>query len=95
MTVQPTAQCVQMLLRMVTVAPLAGGGPALAFCTLASGKRAERGEAAGGKTRPAQEGAAVEAVVVLAGEGGETTAARLTFCPFDQHGRASLSSDSG
>ena len=37
-TVQPTAQCVQMLLRMVTAAPLAGGGPAFALRTLASGK---------------------------------------------------------
>src|ERR1039458_5926526 len=36
-TVQPTAQCVQTLLRMVTAAPLAGGGPASALRTLASG----------------------------------------------------------
>src|ERR1044071_3901440 len=36
-TVQPTAQCVQMLLRMVTAAPGGGGGPALALRTLAIG----------------------------------------------------------
>src|SRR6187402_3419178 len=36
-TVQPTAQCVQMLLWIVTFAPGAAGGPALAFRTLASG----------------------------------------------------------
>src|SRR4029078_3242592 len=36
-TVQPTEQCVQMLLRMVTVAPAGGGGPASALRTLVSG----------------------------------------------------------
>src|SRR6476646_7463878 len=36
-TVQPTAQCVQMLLWIVTAAPCAGGGPASALRTLASG----------------------------------------------------------
>src|SRR5690349_19583639 len=36
-TVQPTAQCVQMLLWIVTSAPLAGGGPASALRTLVSG----------------------------------------------------------
>src|SRR5665811_998820 len=36
-TVQPTAQCVQMLLRIVTAAPAAGGGPACALRTPASG----------------------------------------------------------
>src|SRR2546429_9527754 len=36
-TVQPTAQCVQMFLWMVTAAPGAGGGPAFALRTLASG----------------------------------------------------------
>ena len=68
MTVQPTAQCVQMLLRMVTPARSAAGGPASAFRTLASGKRAERGKAAGGETGAAQEGAAIEAAGGLAGE---------------------------
>src|SRR6185437_15140480 len=36
-TVQPTAQCVQIFLRISTVAPCAGGGPASALRTLASG----------------------------------------------------------
>src|SRR5262249_4965974 len=36
-TVQPTEQCVQMFLRMVTCAPAGGGGPASALRTLASG----------------------------------------------------------
>src|SRR6185295_15879083 len=36
-TVQPTAQCVQMFLWMVTAAPGAAGGPAFAFLTLVSG----------------------------------------------------------
>src|ERR1700690_3022512 len=37
-TVQPTEQCVQMLLRMVTAAPASAGGPAFALRTLAGGK---------------------------------------------------------
>src|ERR1019366_1015422 len=37
-TVQPTAQWVQMLLRTVTAAPPAAGGPASALRRLASGK---------------------------------------------------------
>src|SRR6478609_6397410 len=37
-TVQPTAQWVQMLLRIVTCPPSGGGGPALACRTLPSGK---------------------------------------------------------
>ena len=37
-TVQPTAQCVQMFLWMVTAAPGAAGGPAFALRTLVSGK---------------------------------------------------------
>src|ERR1700738_3494447 len=36
-TVQPTAQWVQTLLRIATAAPAAGGVPALALRTLASG----------------------------------------------------------
>src|SRR5947209_19482011 len=36
-TVQPTEQCVQMFLRMVTAAPGAAGGPACALRTLVSG----------------------------------------------------------
>src|SRR6185437_852956 len=36
-TVQPTEQWVQTFLRIVTGAPLAGGGPAFAFRTVASG----------------------------------------------------------
>src|SRR3954471_6651189 len=36
-TVQPTEQCVQTLLRMVTWAPGAAGGPACAWRTLVSG----------------------------------------------------------
>src|ERR1051325_12248541 len=36
-TVQPTAQCVQMFLWMVTVAPGVGGGPAFALRTLVRG----------------------------------------------------------
>src|ERR1700756_2157355 len=37
-TVQPTAQCVQMFFEMVTAAPGAAGGPASALRTLTSGK---------------------------------------------------------
>src|SRR5207244_7772550 len=37
-TVQPTAQWVQMLLRIATLAPAVGGGPAAAFFTLPSGR---------------------------------------------------------
>src|SRR6185312_17506229 len=36
-TVQPTEQWVQMLLRMVTAAPAGGGGPASALRTVVSG----------------------------------------------------------
>ena len=36
-TVQPTEQCVQTFLRMVTWAPTGGGGPALALRTEPSG----------------------------------------------------------
>src|SRR6267378_5583167 len=36
-TVQPTEQCVQMFLRMVTCAPPGGGGPAFALRMVASG----------------------------------------------------------
>src|SRR6188472_2753940 len=36
-TVQPTEQCVQTLLRIVTAAPAGGGGPASALRTLVSG----------------------------------------------------------
>src|SRR5262249_54036704 len=36
-TVQPTEQCVQIFLRMVTCAPAGGGGPASALRTLVSG----------------------------------------------------------
>ncbi len=36
-TVQPTEQCVQMLLRRITSAPGAGGGPASALRTLPRG----------------------------------------------------------
>ena len=66
MTVQPTEQCVQMFLRMVTCAPAGGGGPACALRTLPSWQRAERGEAAGDEAGAAQEGAAVEGAVGLA-----------------------------
>src|SRR6201993_4325459 len=37
-TVHPTAQCVQTLLRTVTGTPVGGGGPALALRTAVSGK---------------------------------------------------------
>src|SRR4029077_4185171 len=37
MTVHPTEQCVQTFLRVVTVVPGGGGGPASALRTLASG----------------------------------------------------------
>ena len=60
MTVQPTEQCVQMFLRMVTAAPGFAGGPASALRTLAERQRAERGEAAGDQAGAAQEGPAVE-----------------------------------
>ena len=66
MTVQPTEQCVQMFLRMVTARAGLGGGPASALRTLAERQRAERGEAAGGEAGAAQEGAAVETAVGLA-----------------------------
>src|ERR1035437_10452311 len=48
-TVQPTAQCVQMLLRMVTAVPLATGGPAFALRPPATGKVARGGGTPGAR----------------------------------------------
>src|SRR3979490_2316161 len=46
-TVQPTEQCVQMFLRMVTATPGAAGGPACALRTLPSGSGASVARAPG------------------------------------------------
>ena len=96
MTVQPTEQCVQMFLRMVTCAPARRGGPASRLAHAAERQRAERGEAAGREAGAAQEGAAVDAAVGLTLQrAGERAAACLTFCSLDQHGRLLTSPDSG
>ena len=55
-TVQPTEQCVQMFLRMVTCAPARRGGPAFALRTLPSGSVPSVARAAGDEARAAQEG---------------------------------------
>ncbi len=55
-------------------------------------QRAERREAAGDETRPAQEAAAIETAIRWARErGGKRAATDLTFRPPDQHGRLLLS----
>ena len=52
----------------------------LGLAHVAELQRAESGETAGGKTGPAQEGAAIEPAARLIGErGGEAAAASLTF----------------
>ena len=85
-TVQPTAQWVQMLLRIVhrDAAGCRRSGFGLAHA--GERQRAERRETAGGEARAAQEGAAVEAAVRLARESGEVSAPGLTFRSLDQHG---------
>ena len=85
-TVQPTAQWVQMLLRIAT--RRAGGRRRTGLGLAHAGERqgAQRREPAGGKARAAQEGAATEAAIRLAGESGEIAAPRLTFRSLDQHG---------
>ena len=96
MTVQPTEQCVQMFLRMVTCS--AGGGRRAGFrlAHAAERQRAERGETASRKAGAAQEGAAVEAAFRLPLErASECAAASLTFCALDQHGPLLTSPDSG
>src|SRR5581483_3522853 len=70
-TVQPTEQCVQMFLRMVTAAPAGGGGPASALRTLTSGRlpsvakppatRPERRRNARRSMRPADRSARADA----------------------------------
>ena len=78
MTVQPTEQCVQIFLRMVTGEPCAGGGPASALRTLISGIAPTVARPAGGETGAAQEGTAVETATGLVAErGGEIAAPRL------------------
>ncbi len=64
-TVQPTEQCVQMFLRMVTATPAGGGRTGLRLAHAAERQRAERGEAAGDQPGAAQEGAAIEAAFPL------------------------------
>ena len=61
MTVQPTEQCVQMFLRMVTVRARGGRRTGFRLAHAGERQRAERGETAGGEAGPAQEGAAVDA----------------------------------
>ena len=59
-------------------------------------QRADRGEAADGEARAAQEAAAVERALRLAGEGGgERAAGCLAFRSFDQHERLLISTGSG
>src|SRR5258708_40355229 len=49
----------------------------------------ERGKAASGEPRAAQEAATIDAVACLRREhAGKRAAASLTFCPLDQHDRA-------
>src|SRR6516225_7569826 len=47
---------------------------------------AKRGKAADSEARTAQEAAAVQPTVILAGKGGEISASRLAVCSLDQHG---------
>ena len=85
-TVQPTEQCVQTLLRMVTAAPVSGRRAGFGLAHAGERQRAERGKAAGGEAGAAQEGAAIEAAADWLARRGERAAARLAFCSFDQHG---------
>ena len=86
MTVQPTEQCVQIFLRMVTAAPGVGGGPAFGLAHARERQRAQRRQTAGNKAGTAKESAAVETAAGLFGErGGKLTVAGLAFCSFDQH----------
>ena len=62
-TVQPTEQCVQTLLRMVTLAPARRRRSGFGLAHRAELQRAERREAAGGEAGAAQEAAAVEAAI--------------------------------
>ena len=88
MTVQPTEQWVQTFLRIVTVAPGGGGGPASALRTAAERQSAERGKAAGSEPRTAQEAATIDTAACLDREsGGKRAAAHLALRPLDQHGR--------
>ena len=88
MTVQPTEQCVQMFLRMVTCGAGRRRRTGLGLAHAAERQRAERGETAGHQAGAAQEGAAVERAIRLTLQrGGERAAACLTFRPLDQHGR--------
>ena len=69
-TVQPTEQCVQMFLRIVTAAPARGRRAGFGLAHAAERQRAERGKRAGGEAGAAQECAAVEAAAGLFGERG-------------------------
>ena len=97
MTEQPTEQWVQTFLRVVTVAPAGGGGPASALRTAPSGKRAERGQAAGGETGAAQKAAAIKIAACLrAGSAAASVLRRASLlCPLDQHEDLLTSPDSG
>jgi hypothetical protein len=72
---------------MVTAAPGAGGGPAFALSHAGERQGAGRGEAAGNEAGAAEEGAAIETAIRLAGESGEIHASRVTFRSLDQQGR--------
>ena len=86
-TVQPTAQCVQMPLWMVTAAPWRGRRTSLGLTHTGERKGAERGQTAGGETGAVQECSAIDAGPGLIGERNtEMAAACLTFCFLDQHG---------
>ena len=66
MTVQPTEQCVQMFLRMVTCDAGGRRRTGLGLAHARERQRTERGETAGDQTGSAQEGAAIETAIGLA-----------------------------
>ena len=86
-TVQPTAQCVQMLLRVVDLRTRRWRRSGLGLPHAAERQGAQRRETAGGQPRAAQEGAPIDAMIRLARQGGELAPRRLTFRSLDQHGR--------
>ena len=88
-TVQPTEQCVQMFLRMVTCAPaVPAADRASALRTLPSGSAPTAARPPAAKAGTAQERAAVETALRtdLEEHAASVAAASLTICSLDQHG---------